>query len=221
VLADALLAAVAALAAALPAPLPAPARAPAGEPVRTVRAVDLERLQGRWYAVATKRTSAYQAACRDRTESIYRLRRGGPAPAIAGINRCRRFDGRTTGDAIDVRVADRRTNAVLYVTTYGGTPERPNYLVAGLGRPGRLGAPRGRYAWLVIDAPDRSEAWIMARDPRRTLAVLREAAPAARRAGIDLADLLLKAQPGSDAIARGFTRASDVATVLARTAKLR
>jgi len=35
----------------------------------TVERVDLEESQGTWYAVATQRTSGYQAACLDRTRA--------------------------------------------------------------------------------------------------------------------------------------------------------
>jgi len=209
------LALLTALLSALPVPRPVDQDRAPRFAERTVPRVDLERFQGRWFAVATKRTSPYQAGCRDGTQSVYRLRGGRGGPAIDGLNLCRGFDGRVTGDRIDVRIAEPRTNAVLYVTTYGGTRRRPNYLVAGLGRPGRHGARPDRYSWLLIDAPDRSEAWIMARDPRRTLDVLREAAPVAARRGIDPSTLRLEPQPGSDAVARGFDRETSVAELLA------
>jgi len=57
----------------------------------------------------------------------------------------------------------------------------------------------------------------MARDPRRTLDVLHEAAPVAARRGIDPAELRLEPQPGSDAVARGADRDTSVAELLAPT----
>jgi len=37
----------------------------------TVERVELDRFQGVWYAIATQRTSGYQADCRDRTRAEY------------------------------------------------------------------------------------------------------------------------------------------------------
>jgi len=179
----------------------------------TVASVDLERFSGRWYAVATQRTSGYQAVCRDRTIAEYTLRRDG---TIGVHNSCRRFDGRVTGDRVVARSADPETNAVLYIRAYFGFRLAPNYFVSGLGRPGAFGARSDRYSWLIIAGAGGSEAWIMARDPRRSRAVLAAAAPAARRAGISLDGLFVEPQPGSDVIAAGFDREDSVAEVLAR-----
>jgi len=177
----------------------------------TVPSVDLRAFAGRWYAVATQRTSGYQADCRDRTIAEYTLRGDG---SIGVLNACRRLDGRVTGDRVVARSADPATDATLFIRGYFGLRLLPNYFVAGLGPRGAFGAAPGAYGWLIIAGAGGSEAWVMARDPRRARAVLAAAAPAAARAGIALDRLRVEPQPGSDVVAAGFGRERTVAEVL-------
>lgn len=179
--------------------------ATAAKPV-TVSYVNLTRYQGRWYTIATLRTSLYQAACRDRTIVEYALRTDGADPVIEVLNTCRLFSGRTYVDRIAARVADTTSNAIIYIPAYGGSQRNPNYYIVGLGEPGAFGSQANAYSWTIVTGRNQEEAWIMARDPRYATAVLKQAIPVAEQAGIDPDAFYLEPQEGADFLERGATR---------------
>lgn len=185
---------------------------------QTVDYVDLELYQGRWYAIATRRTSLYQAACRDRTSAEYSIQRHGAEPYLTITNRCRSLLGLVWANRVTGRIADAGSNARLFVPEYGGTAQRPNYYVLALGEPGRFGSAVDRYSWVLISEPDGSEAYLMLRDPRCATAVLRAAVPALEQAGFALEALFLEPQPDADFTSRGATRRTSVAHYLATLA---
>jgi lipocalin len=161
-------------------------------PPVTVPLVDLEKYQGRWYSVALRRDVYYQAVCLDSTRVDYTIRQLRGETVVDVFNRCRRFLNLPSGSQVTARVADPDTNATLYIPSYGGTKEQPNYSIVALGEPSRYGAPADRYSWVLITGPDLTEAWIMVRDVSSAPEILREAAPAAEQAGLDLSTLYLE-----------------------------
>jgi len=70
----------------------------------------------------------------------------------------------------------------------------------------------------VVTDPSRTETSIMAREAAFATRVLRTAAPAARRAGLDLRRLQLEPQAGADPAAASAGRQTTVAAHLRRLA---
>jgi apolipoprotein D and lipocalin family protein len=126
-------------------------------PPRTVESVDLNRYLGRWYEIASI-PQFFQRNCARDTTADYSI---APEPGLIRVfNSCTKADGVRIEANGRARVLDTQTNAKLQVTfvklidwwfAYDGY-----YWIIDLD-------PEYQYA--VVGHPERSYAWILARDP--------------------------------------------------------
>ncbi|MDI1241832.1 MAG: lipocalin family protein [bacterium] len=126
-------------------------------PVRTVRAVDLNKYSGTWYEIA-KYPNKFQKNCVGNTTATYTLKGEGK---IEVLNRCVQKDGTTKAATAAGKVDDKQTNSKLKVRFAPGfTSFLPfvwaDYWVIDLA---------DDYSYAVVGTPDRDYFWILGRTP--------------------------------------------------------
>ncbi|MFG6431769.1 lipocalin family protein [Roseateles sp. LYH14W] len=134
-------------AAALGAAPPAVAESP---PLPTVASVDLARYAGAWYEIALL-PNRFQKQCVADTQARYRL----DGERVEVFNRCRMADGRVDDIKGHAKVVDGSGNAKLRVTFFW--PFYGDYWVLALDPD---------YRQVLVGAPNRKYAWVLARTPQ-------------------------------------------------------
>lgn len=154
----------------------------------TVDSVDLERYQGDWFSVATKRAS-FQRLCYGDTKANYTLAQD--RSSILVKNSCTPYLGSLFGttDVEGVASPVDSTNSILKVSIGGRKVPEPNYFVIGL--------DSLNYEWVVVTSNEFRFTWVLMRDPKRFYEFLPAMLTALRSNPIDLCDLRLEPQPGA------------------------
>ncbi|MDL5030321.1 lipocalin family protein [Pelomonas sp. APW6] len=119
-------------------------------PLPTVAQVDLTRYTGRWYEIALL-PNRFQRQCVADTQANYRL----TGERIEVINRCRMADGRMDDIRGHAKVVPDSGNARLRVTFFW--PFYGDYWILALDE---------GYTEVLVGAPNRRYAWVLAREPQ-------------------------------------------------------
>jgi apolipoprotein D and lipocalin family protein len=143
----------------------------------TVPRVDLARYAGTWFEIARFPNRRCVA-----TTSTYVLQQDGE---FSVTNRCLGPDNRPVVAEGTARPVEGSNNAKLRVSFYW--PNRADYWVLGLDP---------QYRWAVVGTPDRSELWILSRQPDMSYGDYSEALAIARDQGFSTARLEPTPQPG-------------------------
>jgi apolipoprotein D and lipocalin family protein len=125
-----------------------PARA-ADAPLPTVAQVDLARYAGRWHEIALL-PNRFQRQCVADTQASYRQ----DGDRIEVINRCRMADGRIDDIRGHAKIVPDSGDAKLRVTFFW--PFYGDYWILALDE---------GYTEVLVGAPNRRYAWVLARDP--------------------------------------------------------
>lgn len=125
------------------------AHASDGPPLPTVESVDLARYVGTWYEIALL-PNRFERQCVSDTQAQYSAEDGG----IRVVNRCRTADGRTDTANGHAKIVKGSGNAKLRVTFFW--PFYGDYWILALDPD---------YSEVLVGAPDRRYAWILARRP--------------------------------------------------------
>jgi len=147
-------------------------------PPKTVDYVDLERYTGLWYEIA-RIPNGFQDQCARNVTAEYVLRDDG---RIDVINRCTKEDGSKDEAKGLARVEDKESNAHLKVSFFsilGWRPVWGDYLVIGLG---------DDYDYVLVGSPDRKYGWILAREPKLSVAKLTQLHQQLRAQGYDISN---------------------------------
>ena len=121
----------------------------------TVEQVDLPRFMGRWYEIA-RLPYFTERRCVDNVVADYRLGEDG---MVYVSNRCRYRDGRISEAKGVARVLDYGRNARLQISfrmLYGVYVFWDDYWIIALG---------ADYDYALIGQPTKTRAWVLARDP--------------------------------------------------------
>jgi apolipoprotein D and lipocalin family protein len=160
----------------------------AGDPVSTVKYVDLEKYSGLWYEIATI-PQYFQRKCISETTANYEIL---PKGSVKVTNSCRTKKGELLSVEGRAKVVDKKTNAKLKVTfvkfinwiyAFGG-----NYWVIGLD---------SDYSYAVVGDPTRKYAWILSRTPVMDPEDLKDATRKLKDNGYDTCALLTSIQVGA------------------------
>lgn len=119
-------------------------------PLPTVAQVDLARYAGRWYEIALL-PNRFQRQCVSDTQARYRQ----DGDRIEVVNRCRMADGRIDDIRGHAKVVPDSGNARLRVTFFW--PFYGDYWILALDE---------GYTEVLVGAPNRRYAWILAREPQ-------------------------------------------------------
>lgn len=122
----------------------------ADAPLPTVPQVDLARYVGRWYEIA-RLPNRFQRQCAADTQAQYRQ----DGHRIEVINRCRTADGVMDDVRGHAKVVPESGNARLRVTFFW--PFYGDYWILALDE---------GYTEVLVGAPDRRYAWVLAREPQ-------------------------------------------------------
>lgn len=175
-----------------------PSAASAG-PVTPVDHVDLAQYVGQWRQIASI-PQWFESLCASDTVANY----GAVDPVtIRVVNRCFAPGGVEITTRGRATVLDTATNAQLQVTfayvagrwlTFGSDP---NYVIIGLDP---------SYRWAVVGDPQRTSAFVLARDPKLTASERQAAADALTRNGFDPCSLRTTRQRGGLQVVQPFCR---------------
>jgi len=119
-------------------------------PLPTVPQVDLARYAGRWYEIALL-PNRFQRQCVSDTQAHYRQ----DGERLEVVNRCRRADGRVDDIRGHAKVVPDAGGAKLRVTFFW--PFYGDYWILALDE---------AYTEVLVGAPNRRYAWILAREPQ-------------------------------------------------------
>jgi len=120
-----------------------------GPPLQTVESVDLARYAGTWYEIALL-PNRFERQCVSDTQAQYSAENGG----IRVVNRCRTADGRIDTANGHAKIVKGSGNAKLRVSFFW--PFYGDYWILALDPD---------YSEVLVGAPDRRYAWILARRP--------------------------------------------------------
>ena len=124
----------------------------------TVKHVDLERYQGRWFEVA-RLPLVWENKCASDVTATYTLRADG---TVDVLNECRQRDGSMTHSHGTAKAAARDgSNARLKVTFFW--PFRGDYWILDLDP---------EYRWALVGTPNRKNLWVLSRTPVLDVEVL-------------------------------------------------
>jgi apolipoprotein D and lipocalin family protein len=138
-------------------------------PLPTVASVDVPRYMGTWYEIA-KLPNRFQASCASDTVARYRLTEGG----VDVLNRCRRADGSVSSISGRATVVAGSAGARLRVSFFW--PIFGDYWVLALDP---------SYQTVLVGAPSRKYAWVLARTPTLDDARLQDLLARAQALGFD------------------------------------
>jgi apolipoprotein D and lipocalin family protein len=127
-------------------------------PLPTVASVDLARYAGSWYEIA-RLPNRFQKQCVADTQAEYRL----DGDSVRVINRCRTDKGEIDDIHGRAKVVAGSGNAKLRVTFFW--PFYGDYWVLALDPDYRevlVGAPNRQYAWVLARQPDLAETHVQA-----------------------------------------------------------
>jgi apolipoprotein D and lipocalin family protein len=124
----------------------------------TVKQVDLERYQGRWFEVA-RLPLVWENKCASDVTATYTLRADGKVDVL---NQCRKRDGSMTRSHGRAKVAaGDGSNARLKVTFFW--PFYGDYWILDLDP---------EYRWALVGTPNRKNLWVLSRTPKLKTDVL-------------------------------------------------
>lgn len=183
---------------AVAASLVVPAAASAG-PVTPVPHVELDRYAGQWRQIASI-PQWFEALCYSDTVANYALV---DATTVRVVNRCFAPGGVEITTRGRARLLDSVTNAQLQVTflnlgggwTYLGND--PNYVILGLDPD---------YRWAVVGDPQRTSAFVLARDPALSAAQRQSVIDALTANGFNACALRTTRQRGGLQVVQPFCR---------------
>ncbi len=147
----------------------APAAHAEDAPLPTVAQVDLARYAGRWYEIALL-PNRFQRQCVADTQASYRQ----DGERIEVVNRCRMADGRLDDIRGHAKVVPDSGNAKLRVTFFW--PFYGDYWILALDE---------GYTEVLVGAPNRRYAWVLAREPQLPAARLEALLDRAAALGFD------------------------------------
>lgn len=180
---------------------PAGAAAADAKPVTPVPSLDVPRyVSGEWRQIASI-PQWFEIFCNSDTYAKYELNANG---TIRVVNRCLTVLKTKIVTQGNARVIDEATNAQLQVSfvNFGGSwffPDRePNYVVVGVG---------ADYDWAVVGDPQRTSAFVLARNPTLTAAQRGEVLAVLDRNGFDACKLNTTRQRGGTQSVKPFCSA--------------
>ena len=182
--------------------VPATASAAEPGPITPVPSLDVERyVSGEWRQLASI-PQWFEVFCNSDTYAKYERNAGG---TIRVVNRCLTVLKTKIVTQGNARIIDTTSNAQLQVSfvNLGGSwffPNRePNYVVVGVGE---------AYDWAVVTGPERSSAFVLARQPTLTVAQRSAVLATLERNGIDACRLNTTRQRGGTQTVQPFCRAN-------------
>ncbi|MEH3054491.1 MAG: lipocalin family protein [Patulibacter minatonensis] len=188
---------LAALSVAAAAAVTAPSAAVAG-PVTPVPSLDLAKYTGQWRQIAAI-PQWYEALCYSGTKADYSI---GPGSTV-NVNTCQTRGGNDVVSKGRARVLDTTTNAQLQVSFLNLFGQwvyfdaTPNYVVIAIDPD---------YRWVVIGSPERTSAFVLARDVTLAPADKAKALDALAANGFDASKLSTTRQPGGLQVVQPFNR---------------
>ncbi len=152
----------------------------AEKPLSTVRGVDLQRYQGKWYEIV-RLPLFWEKKCVSDVTATYTLRQDGK---ITVLNACRKADGSFTNSrGTAVPATTDGSFSKLKVTFFW--PFAGDYWILDLDP---------EYRWALVGTPDRKHLWVLSRTPQLSAQTLNVLLNEARDQGFDMSRMITTAQ---------------------------